>query len=207
LHPGIQFTYDGADRENNNNFIFTKVSSEWYEKISNAIDAARVKHELEVTVKPRLKGRCSPDSRDMLVCDEENERTRTCLTILLLPFSTLFSVVIKLILLTSKKITGHNYLLPNTIDDAIRNVEVALPSIVKRSEENQTTKAIQVAIREEVKYIYQSLERIKSFARRVERRADSSAGNVEDRKVRRYDIMYICNRTKLPMTQSPHTCA
>jgi hypothetical protein len=178
LYPGIQIVYADGD-----SFIFTKVSPEWYETISNAIDAARVKHELEVTVKPRLlKG----SQRQVI---EEDYEQRTYLTFLYLPFTILFSILIKSILLTLKKITGHNYMLPNTVEDAICAVEGALSPIVKISAENQT-KAIHLAIQEEVKSIHQCLERIKTFVRRKTQPVASPAGKVEDRKVR-YTVLYM----------------
>ena len=182
VYSGVKVT-DTDSSSGNTEYIFTKVSNEWYERIQDAIDAARVRHELEVTVKPRLKELSIEVDLD---AEQEKSSVVGCVT---MPFAVLFTVISKTILSMSKNITGHNYLLPNTINEAISSVELALPPILTVSEKKQT-KAVHMAVKEEVQGIVESLERMKSFARR-RRLSNSVSGNVEDIKVR-FGVLHHC---------------
>lgn len=162
-------------------FIFTMVSGgaeHAYESIQQAIEEARFKMEMEHRIQPRLREMASSiphvelsASLSVVEISQEEElqsaskRARghpilqSCYLILL--------AIIKFVSILIKQITGHNPLLPKTIDIAVSNIQHSTLPILTVSETTQSRRHHQ-AIAKEVNSIHMAISNIQQILRRHE---------------------------------------
>ena len=96
--------------------------------------------------------------------------------------SFVFTILLKCMLEISKECTGHNYLLPETIDDAISNILASYPIILITSENTVQAPTIHFAMQQEVESIKKSLTKISMVSKKKEI-SFSDVGMVEEIKV------------------------